>query len=125
MCNIKGEPMSKTTEQGYTAGPWTKKTGNGEVSIVGRYEFPPGMPAIGGYPLVCVMSEGDTCEANTQLIVRAVNSHNDLLEACKAAHYALSELRGRCSDQEWNSRAVESEALKACEKAIAKATGGV
>lgn len=63
----------------------------------------------------CLGSGHETeAEANTAFAVRAVNCHDELLEACQAAFAELA------NDPKWNVSFLRLDVLRA---AIAKATG--
>jgi hypothetical protein len=59
-------------------------------------------------------------EANARLIVRAVNSHADLLEACKET---LGEMRAYCAEQEFDETSPMKAIFDQLKSAIAKAEG--
>lgn len=70
---------------------------------------------------VCVVGweHGQPQQANLELIVRAVNAHDDLLAACKAELKAQRQCF--CSAESGCARTIRREIM---EKAVAKAEGG-
>jgi len=107
-------PTPDIAEGGHTPLPWRR-----DGSSIGPDRctvYIVGGPA-GKYPTIFVESLGEYPErldANADLIIRSVNSHDDLLAACKQLTAAMRQL-GKGHHRE----------VVFAESAIASATGGV
>ena len=95
----------------HTPGPWKRE---GYLIIVDR-KTRRRCAAIASICTTATMIEKDW-EANAEFIVRACNSHDDLLEACKA----LSEYVSGQWLEEWENR---PNCLRIAEQAISQAEG--
>jgi len=102
----------------HTPLPW--RIGGGALNV-GRVTILGPDANESGWPCVCAVSGdplGQLPQANAEFIVRACNSHEDLLEAARKAKTALF---GMHEEEGWTSD--DAKALELLINAIAKAEG--
>lgn len=113
------------TETKHTPGPWSSgPTG----SVMMGYSQPFAVAEHGSKNLIAgcfgdVRGGPDTAEANARLIVRAVNSHDDMLTALRP-FALLAKLHGDDHEQVTPALGITLGDCRRAAKAIAKAEGG-
>ncbi len=79
-------------------------------------EHTTGEPIACGFAICTIVDNGEQTEANAEFIVRAVNNHNKLLEACKAmVTYYGGMVDGGVEDEARNAVEQATAAIAAAE----------
>lgn len=117
-------PTTEDNGRGYTALPWTYFVGNANGRGLIRIEGDISSEEAGHH--IASMARGAVSEANAAFIVRACNSHNDLLEALRGLCLGSAEMEqalwGEFSDDQMGTTTFRLGALRNARAAIAKAT---
>ena len=110
---------------GHTPLPWHIGQGNGEGSIFskeGRMRLENGGTTL--YPICNIIDFNGEQQANAEFIVRACNSHYELLEACEKALYGLKSHHRHWAGEECFKGCLTGDLIKLLENTIQKAKGG-